>query len=174
MVGRRHACCVKRVIARGEVMMLRLIAVGRLRGGPEAELFARYNARLRPKIVVTEVAEARGTPAEVRQREAAALLSAVPTQSLVVALDHGGSAPDSEELAHLMERWLAAGPTVCFVVGGAEGLGAAVLGRADYVLSLGRMTWPHFLVRPMLAEQLYRARSIAAGHPYHRAGRPKL
>ncbi|HEX4172200.1 MAG TPA: 23S rRNA (pseudouridine(1915)-N(3))-methyltransferase RlmH [Acetobacteraceae bacterium] len=152
--------------------MLRLIAVGRLRDGPEAELFARYNARLRPPFVLTEIAEARGTPAEIRQREAAALLAAVPKQAFVVALDSGGSAPDSEELAHLLERWLATGPTVCFVVGGAEGLGPAVLARADYVLSLGRMTWPHFLVRPMLAEQVYRARSIAAGHPYHRAGRP--
>jgi 23S rRNA (pseudouridine1915-N3)-methyltransferase len=161
-----------RVIARGELMMLHLIAVGRLRGGPEAELFARYNARLRPKFVLTEIAEARGTPSEVRQREAAALLAAVPRQAFVVALYTGGSTPDSEELAHLLERWLAAGLTVCFVVGGAEGLGATVLARADYVLSLGRMTWPHFLVRPMLAEQVYRARSILAGHPYHRAGRP--
>ncbi len=153
-------------------MMLRLIAVGRLRDGPEAELFARYNARLRPHFVLTEIAEARGAPAEIRQREAAALLAAVPRQAFVVALDSGGSTPDSRELALLLERWLATGPTVCFVVGGAEGLGPAVLARADYVLSLGRMTWPHFLVRPMLAEQVYRARSIAAGHPYHRAGRP--
>lgn len=153
-------------------MMLRLIAVGRLRDGPEAELFARYNARLRPKFVLTEIAEARGAPAEIRQREAAALLAAVPRQAFVVALDSGGSAPDSEELAHLLERWLATGATVCFVVGGAEGIGPAVLARADYVLSLGRMTWPHFLIRPMLAEQVYRARSITAGHPYHRAGRP--
>jgi 23S rRNA (pseudouridine1915-N3)-methyltransferase len=153
-------------------MMLRLIAVGRLRDGPEAELFARYNARLRTKLVLTEIAEARGAPAEVRQREAAAVLAAVPGQAFVVALDAGGSAADSEELAQLLERWLATSRSVCFVVGGAEGLGPAVLQRADYVLSLGRMTWPHFLVRPMLAEQVYRARSIAAGHPYHRGGRP--
>ena len=151
-------------------MILRLIAVGRLRDGPEAELFARYNARLRPRFVLTEIAEARGTPAEVRQRETAALLSAVPRQAFVVALDSSGSTPDSEELAQLLERWLATGLGVCFVVGGAEGLGPAVLARADYVLSLGRMTWPHFLVRPMLAEQVYRARSITAGHPYHRGG----
>jgi 23S rRNA (pseudouridine1915-N3)-methyltransferase len=61
---------------------------------------------------------------------------------------------------------------VCFLVGGAEGLDAAVLARANVTLSLGALTWPHFLVRAMLAEQLYRARSIATGHPYHRAGRP--
>jgi 23S rRNA (pseudouridine1915-N3)-methyltransferase len=148
--------------------VLRLVAVGRLRNGPEAELLARYNARLRPKLAVTEIPEARGAPAEVKRREGAALLAALPAAGFVVALDPGGSAPDSAELARLLERWLAAGSTVCFVVGGAEGLDGQVLGRADYVLSLGRLTWPHFLARAMLAEQLFRARSIAAGHPYHR------
>jgi 23S rRNA (pseudouridine1915-N3)-methyltransferase len=152
--------------------MLRLIAVGRLRDGPEAELFARYNARLRPKLAVTEIPEARGTPADVKRREGAALLAAVPATAFVVALDIGGEAPDSKDLARLLERWLAAGRPVCFVIGGAEGLDAPVIARADFVLSLGRLTWPHFLARAMLAEQVYRARSIAAGHPYHRAGRP--
>ena len=152
--------------------MLRLIAVGRLRDGPEAELFARYNARLRPKLVVTEVPEARGAPAEVKRREGATLLAALPDPAFVVALDLAGVTPDSEDLAQLLERWLAGGRPVCFVVGGAEGLDAPVIARADYVLSLGRLTWPHFLARAMLAEQLFRARSIAAGHPYHRAGRP--
>jgi 23S rRNA (pseudouridine1915-N3)-methyltransferase len=152
--------------------MLRLIAVGRLRDGPEAALFARYNARLRPKLAVTEITEARGTSAEVKRREGAALLAALPAPAFVVALDAGGEAPDSEGLARLLERWLAGGRPVCFVIGGAEGLDAPVIARAGQVLSLGRLTWPHFLARAMLAEQVYRARSIAAGHPYHRAGRP--
>jgi 23S rRNA (pseudouridine1915-N3)-methyltransferase len=148
--------------------MLRLIAVGRLRQGPEAELFARYNARLRPRLAVTEIAEARGAAVEVKRREGEALLGALPDPAFVVALDPTGAMPDSEELARLLERWLAAGRPVCFVIGGAEGLDASVTARAGYVLSLGRMTWPHFLARVMLAEQVYRARSIAAGHPYHR------
>ncbi len=152
--------------------MLRLIAVGRLRDGPEAELFARYNARLRPKFAVAEVPEARGSAAEVKRREGAALLAAMPNAAFVVALDPGGEAPDSEGLARLLERWLAGGRPVCFVIGGAEGLDGPVIARADYVLSFGRLTWPHFLARAMLVEQVYRARSIAAGHPYHRAGRP--
>jgi len=152
--------------------MLRLIAVGRLRGSPEAELFARYNALLRPRLEVTEIAEARGAAAEVKRRETQALLAAVHDAAFVVALDAGGAAPDSEELARLLERWLAAGRDVCFLIGGAEGLDASAIARADYVLSLGRMTWPHLLARAMLAEQIFRARSIAAGHPYHRAGRP--
>jgi 23S rRNA (pseudouridine1915-N3)-methyltransferase len=152
--------------------MLRLIAVGRLRGGPEADLFTRYNMRLRPKFTVTEIAEARGAAAAVKRREGEALLGALPDPASVIAVDPGGTMPDSEELARLLERWLAAGRPVCFLIGGAEGLDAPVIARAGYVLSLGRLTWPHFLARVMLAEQVYRARSIAAGHPYHRSGRP--
>ncbi len=152
--------------------MVRLIAVGRLRDGPEAELFSRYNARLKPKFVVTEIAESRGPPSEVKRREGEALLAALPGSVFVVALDAAGAMPDSEELARLLDRWLAIGRTPCFLIGGAEGLDAPVVARADYILSLGRLTWPHFLVRAMLAEQVYRARSISAGHPYHRAGRP--
>ena len=152
---------------------MRLIAVGRLRAGPEAELFARYNARLRPPLAVTEVAEGRGSPAEVKRRECEALLAATPAQALAVALDSGGVGPDSEGLAALLERWLGSSRPLCFLLGGAEGLDAAVLARADAALSLGPMTWPHLLVRPMLAEQLFRARAIVSGHPYHRAGRPE-
>ncbi len=151
---------------------MRLIAVGRLRAGPEAELFARYNARLRPPLAVTEVAEGRGAPAEIKRREGEALLAATPATALAVALDSGGAAPDSAGLSVLLERWLGASRPLCFLLGGAEGLDAAVLARADAALSLGPMTWPHLLVRPMLAEQLFRARAIATGHPYHRAGRP--
>ncbi|MDR3539086.1 MAG: 23S rRNA (pseudouridine(1915)-N(3))-methyltransferase RlmH [Acetobacteraceae bacterium] len=152
--------------------MLHLIAIGRLRAGPEAELFARYNERLRPKLVLTELPEARGAPAEVKRREGEALLAALPASAFAVALDLGGESPDSERFAALLERWLTQGRPVCFMIGGAEGLDAAVLRRADYALSLGGLTWPHFLVRAMLAEQVFRARSIASGHPYHRAGRP--
>jgi len=151
---------------------MRIIAVGRLRGGPEAELVARYAARLRPTLAVAEIAEAQGAAAEVKRREGAALLAALPERAFAVALDLGGDMPDTDAFAALLERWLAQSRPLCFLIGGAEGLDGAVLRRADHVLSLGRLTWPHMLVRAMLAEQLYRARSIAAGHPYHRAGRP--
>jgi 23S rRNA (pseudouridine1915-N3)-methyltransferase len=152
--------------------MIRVIAIGRLRDGPEAALFDRYAARLRPKPVLTEVPEGRGAPTEVKRREGAALLAALPDQAFAVALDLGGEAPDSERLAALLERWLGLSRPLCFLIGGAEGLDAPVIARADFVLSLGKLTWPHFLVRAMLAEQLYRAQSILSGHPYHRAGRP--
>ena len=151
---------------------MRLLAVGRLRTGPERELFDRYAARLRPRLDVTEVSEGTGAPAESKRREGAALLAALPAEALAVALDLGGLALGSDGLARLVERWLGQPHPVCFLVGGAEGLDAAVLSRATHTLSLGPMTWPHMLVRVMLAEQLYRAQSILAGHPYHRVGRP--
>nr|WP_282572055.1 23S rRNA (pseudouridine(1915)-N(3))-methyltransferase RlmH [Roseomonas acroporae] len=147
-----------------------MIAVGRLRPGPELALFEQYNARLRPPLLVTELAEGRGSPAEIRRREAAAMLAAIPEGAPAVALDLGGDSPGSEGLAALLGRWEGRGP--CFLIGGAEGLDPAVLARAECRLSLGPLTWPHFLVRGLLAEQLYRAQAIRTGHPYHRAWRP--
>ena len=135
-------------------------------------MFERYAGRLRPRLVVKELPEGRGSAAEIKRREGAALLAALPASAFVIALDLGGQAPDSEGFSHALAGWLEAGRPVCFVIGGAEGLDAPVLARADHVLSLGAMTWPHMLARAMLAEQLYRARTISAGHPYHRAGRP--
>ena len=152
--------------------MMRVIAIGRLRDGPEADLFNRYAERLRPRLDLTELPEGRGAPAEVKRREGAALLAALPPGALVVALDLGGTEPDSAAFAKHLDRWLEQGRPVCFLIGGAEGLDTPVIARADHTLSLGRMTWPHFLARAMLAEQLYRARSISQGHPYHRSGRP--
>lgn len=119
-----------------------------------------------------EIPEARGSAAEVRRREGAALLAALPEGAMAIAMDLGGHAPDSEGLAALLARWEESGRSLAFLIGGAEGLDPAVLARADQRLSLGPMTWPHFLVRGLLAEQLYRAQAIRTGHPYHRAWRP--
>jgi 23S rRNA (pseudouridine1915-N3)-methyltransferase len=152
--------------------MLRVIAIGRLKDAPEAALFTRYADRMRPKLTLTEIPEARGAAAEIKRRESTALLAALPSTAFAIALDQSGETPDSARLAVLLERWLGLGRPICFLIGGAEGLDASVLARADFALSLGALTWPHFLARAMLAEQLYRARTIAAGHPYHRAGRP--
>lgn len=108
----------------------------------------------------------------MRRREAQAILAALPANSHLVALDLGGEAASSEALAHLLERWQALGRPLAFALGGAEGLDGAVLGRAEFRLSLGAMTWPHALARAMLLEQLYRAQCIRTGHPYHRGWRP--
>ncbi|WP_270938205.1 23S rRNA (pseudouridine(1915)-N(3))-methyltransferase RlmH [Falsiroseomonas oryzae] len=151
---------------------LAIVAVGRLRPGPERDLYEHYAARLRPPPAVTEIPEARGSAAEVRRREGAALLAALPANATAIALDLGGEAPSSEGFAALLDRCAATGKPVAFVIGGAEGLDPDVLARVAHRLALGPMTWPHFLVRGMLAEQLYRAQAIRQNHPYHRAWRP--
>nr|WP_218061594.1 23S rRNA (pseudouridine(1915)-N(3))-methyltransferase RlmH [Ameyamaea chiangmaiensis] len=149
-----------------------MIAVGRLKPGPEADLLARYSKRLSPRLDVHEVADARGSFAEVRRRESQALLSALPPSAYVVALDEGGRAYDSLSFSRKLEHWLELPRPLVFLIGGAEGLDADAVARADETLSLGPMTWPHMLVRGLLAEQLYRARAISANHPYHKTGRP--
>ena len=90
----------------------------------------------------------------------------------MVALDGGGLAPDSLGLAKHLAKWTETGKKLAFIIGGAEGLDASVIARAGAKISLGALTWPHILVRPMLAEQIYRAQMINVGHPYHRSGRP--
>lgn len=151
---------------------MRLICIGKHKPGPERDLFDRYNARLRPALAVIDLPDGRGDPATVKRVECADLVAALPPSAFAVALDGGGACPGSEGLARLLDRWRAIPRPLCFLVGGAEGLDAAVIARADHVLSLGPMTWPHMLIRPLLAEQLYRAQAILAGHPYHRPGRP--
>ena len=148
------------------------MAVGRIGRGPEADLFTRYNDRLRPKLVVHEIAEGRGSAGEIKRRESEAILAAIPSGAFAVALDLGATTPDSERFSAQLTGWMEAARPLAFIIGGAEGLDATVMARADHVLSLGKLTWPHMLVRVLLAEQLFRARAIATGHPYHRAGRP--
>jgi 23S rRNA (pseudouridine1915-N3)-methyltransferase len=149
------------------------VAVGRLKAGPERALYEEYARRLRPPPALAEIPEAAGpTAAEIRRREGAAILAAMPEGAALVALDLGGEAPTSEALAARLARFEEAGQAVAFAIGGAEGLDPAVLARAAWRLSLGPLTWPHFLVRAMLAEQLWRAQAIRTGHPYHRAWRP--
>jgi 23S rRNA (pseudouridine1915-N3)-methyltransferase len=151
---------------------MRLIAIGKLRAGPEADLIARYAARMRPKLAITELPEGQGAPQEIKRREADSISAALPANAFAVALDLGPAAPTSEQLAKNLENWLANGRPLTFVIGGAEGLAQPIIARADHILSLGPLTWPHMLVRVMLAEQLFRAQSILSNHPYHRPGRP--
>ncbi len=152
---------------------MRVLAVGRSKAAaPEAELFERYAARIRPRLDLVEFNDGVGSAAEIKRREAMALLAAVKPQDFLVALDQDGATPDSSGLAKLLQAWTETTRPLAFALGGAEGLDATVLARADATLSLGRLTWPHMLARAMLAEQIYRAQAIIAGHPYHRAGRP--
>jgi 23S rRNA (pseudouridine1915-N3)-methyltransferase len=107
--------------------------------------------------------------AELKRREAELILRAVAAGSRLVALDARGQQWTSGDFAQRIAAWRDAGtPALAFAIGGADGLGEAVITRADAVLSLGAMTWPHLLARVMLLEQLYRGQQILAGHPYHR------
>ena len=152
-------------------MRLAVVAVGRMRGDPAAALFERYRKRLRAPLALTEIEVAAG-PARAR-REGERLLAAVPAGAAVAVLDEGGEMLSSERFARRLAGWRDSGRRDCaFLIGGADGHGENVLSRADLRLSLGAMTWPHLLVRAMLAEQLYRAETILADHPYHR-GRQK-
>ena len=152
-------------------MRVVVVAVGRARDGPERAVYEHYVRRLTAPVALKEVEEKRATPvAERRRREGQRLLAEVPDGATVVALDARGRVLDSEAFAARLAAWRDAGVRdLAFLIGGADGLDAAVTARADLVLSLGPMTWPHLLVRGMLAEQLYRAQAIATGHPYHRA-----
>jgi 23S rRNA (pseudouridine1915-N3)-methyltransferase len=147
-----------------------ILAIGKQRRGPLGDLQAHYAARLTSPPAIVELEERRKLPPEpLRAREAELILAALPAGARLVALDEHGSNWTSRDLADRLAAWRDQGTaTLAFAIGGAEGLGRAVIERADAVLSLGAMTWPHLLVRGMLLEQLYRAQQILAGHPYHR------
>jgi 23S rRNA (pseudouridine1915-N3)-methyltransferase len=141
-------------------LKLHIIARGRIGRGPEAELVERYLKRIAWPIAVTELPEA-GT----------AKLPEPPTPSVTVALDESGKALSSREIAERLERWRDRGIREArFLIGAADGHGSAIREKADLLLSFGPATWPHLMVRAMLAEQLYRATAILANHPYHREG----
>ncbi len=156
-------------------MRLHICAVGRLRAGPERSLIDDYLGRaskagrsrgLGP-VNVTEVEDRKGGGMGA---EAALLSRAVPKGARVVALDERGKLMSSPDFSKRLADWRDTGcADVAFVIGGADGLDPALRARADLCLSFGPMVWPHMLARVMLAEQIYRAVSILAGSPYHRA-----
>ena len=156
-------------------MRLVICAVGRLRAGPERELIDDYTRRfdrtgralgLGP-LSISEVEDRKGGGMAA---EAALLDRALPGSARVCALDERGKSLSSPDLADLLARWRDEGcGDAAFVIGGADGLDPALRARADTLLSFGPMVWPHMLARVMLTEQLYRAASILAGLPYHRA-----
>ena len=152
-------------------MQYGLVAVGRARKGAMKDLFEDYANRLTPKLSLKEVEERRPLKGdELKRREARLLLDVLPDDAYVVALDGRGKQLSSEALATKIQTLQDDGQrTALFVIGGADGHDQSLLDRANYTLSLGPQTWPHMLVRVMLAEQLYRADSILKGHPYHRA-----
>ena len=141
-----------------------------MRRGPLYDLQALYAGRLVPPPAIIELEEKRRLPPEqLKAREAELILAALPAGATLIALDGAGASWSSRDFADRLGGWRDGGvPVLAFAIGGADGLGRAVIERAAGALSLGRMTWPHLLARCMLLEQLYRAQQILAGHPYHR------
>ena len=141
------------------MMLLHIVARGKIGRSPEAELVARYEKRITWPFKLTELPETGGKAPE-------------PVTPLrTVLLDERGKQLSSEELAAILGRWRDDGVREArFVLGAADGHSEAERREADLLLAMGAMTWPHLLARAMLAEQLYRATTILAGHPYHRSG----
>jgi len=160
-------------------MRLLIAAVGKLKQGPERELYVHYAARaealgrslsLTP-LASLELPESKAASAKTRcAAEADALLAKVPSSHTLISLDPAGKMLSSEAFAAALAKYRDGGAGgLAFLIGGADGLGPGARNKADLLLSLGPMTLPHGLARVVLAEQLYRAMTILAGHPYHRA-----
>jgi 23S rRNA (pseudouridine1915-N3)-methyltransferase len=152
-------------------MRIHIVAIGRARSGPEAALFKHYADRVTqwPITLVELDLRRRTAPDRTAEAESALLQQSIPKGAFVVALDERGRQHTSREFARLLRGQQDEGRRdVTFLIGGADGLAPSVTEGADKVLSLGQATWPHLLVRGLLAEQIYRAQQIIAGHPYHR------
>jgi 23S rRNA (pseudouridine1915-N3)-methyltransferase len=159
-------------------MKLHVLAIGRLKAGPELALFDDYLKRARglgrscgvTDIGARDFPEAKLPDAKARMAaEAALLASATPDPSFRIVLDERGKALTSDDFAHLLERHLDQGTgSLAFLIGGPDGHAPETRGKAGLLLSFGPMTWPHRLARVMLAEQIYRAVTILVKHPYHR------
>ncbi|NNK47062.1 MAG: 23S rRNA (pseudouridine(1915)-N(3))-methyltransferase RlmH [Altererythrobacter sp.] len=140
-------------------MLLHVIARGKIARSPEAELVARYEKRLTWPIKLTELPETGGRIPDPQ------------TPFKTVLLDERGKNLTSEDLASILEGWRDDGMREArFVLGAADGHSAQERAEADLLMAFGKATWPHLMARAMLMEQLYRATTILAGHPYHRAG----
>ena len=140
-------------------MLLHIVARGRIGRSPEAELVERYLKRISWPTKITELPESGGKAPPP------------PEQGVTILLDEKGEQLGSLDFARRLEAWRDAGKREArFVIGGADGFGDAARASADLLLAFGKATWPHLLARAMLGEQLWRATSILANHPYHREG----
>lgn len=159
-------------------MKVTIIAVGRLKSGPETALVDRYAERavalgrtlgLSPFAIV-ELPESRARRPEDRRREEADAIGQAALGQVLVAFDERGTSMDSESLAARIGQWRDGGRAgLALVVGGPDGLDPGIRAKADLVLAFGALTLPHQIVRALVAEQAYRAMTILSGHPYHRA-----
>lgn len=159
-------------------MRVMIVAVGRMKAGPERDLAARYLDRAiaggktlgLADFAVVELPESRASSPDARKsEESRAIRAALPDRAVVIALDERGKSLTSPDFASRIADWRDGGRNaLALLIGGADGLDPGLRKDADLVISFSAMTWPHQLVRIMAAEQLYRATTILSGHPYHR------
>lgn len=160
-------------------MRIVVIAIGRLKQGPERELADRYRERFDDigrklgfrGLEIHEIPESRARDVAARMADEAAAISAlIPDKSSIIALDEHGETIDSAAFARHLGRWRDESvPTAVFLIGGADGLSPELRRKVKLSVAFGKATWPHQMVRVMLLEQIYRAATILSGHPYHRA-----
>jgi 23S rRNA (pseudouridine1915-N3)-methyltransferase len=145
-----------------------IIAVGQMKPSPEKDLFDKYQIRLPQQLVLKEVQPSHHTSRN-KEKETLALIKALPQDAVCIVLDEKGKQMSTLELAHFIEaKQKIFGPHFAFLIGGADGMDVECLPKDASHLSLGRLTWPHMLVRGLIAEQIYRVVTILNGHPYHR------
>jgi 23S rRNA (pseudouridine1915-N3)-methyltransferase len=153
-------------------MKLRILSVGTKPPAWVREGFAAYAKRLPPDMALDLVEipapKHRGNARGYVETEGARMMAQIQQSDRVIAMEDGGVTLSSAQLATKMDNWRMQGENIVFLVGGSDGLSASVRDRADECLSLSALTFPHYMVRVVLAEALYRAWSICAGHPYHR------
>lgn len=151
-------------------MKITIATIGKAKADAASELFATYAKRLPWSVTVKELDEKKPLPTEARkEREAELLLEAARGADRIIALDERGKELSSAQFAGEIKKWQDQGCShLAFLIGGQDGLHDSIRKAAHLTLCLGRMTWPHMLVRPLLAEQLYRAHTILTNHPYHR------
>jgi len=146
-------------------MRITLIAVGRNRQGSLYDLWQDYAKRLSWSLTLIEI-DPRKHKTQIQQN--AEILKALPQNAQLIALDERGRSIGSQDFSDKINTWQHSSDHLCFIIGGADGLDDNIRKKMHFLMSFGKQTWPHMLVRVMLIEQVYRAQQILAGHPYHR------
>lgn len=150
-------------------MKILIAAIGKAKSSPEQQLYLDYIKRLPWKVACKEFEVKLDSPEQRKSREGDLLIDAIKGYDRIIAMDEKGKDLSSREFSKTISGWQQQGySSIAIVIGGADGLDDRLRKQAHLVWSLGRVTWPHMLIRPLLAEQLYRAHSLMTGHPYHR------
>ena len=150
-------------------MKFTLLAIGKSKRDGALELAGEYQKRIGPSLTIHEFDSKGAGKPNCKEIEAEQLTAHIPKSSFVICMDERGTELTSVAFARKFGDWQNAGHHhFCFIIGGADGIAPSLIARADFKLALGRMTWPHRLAKVMILEQIYRAKSILDGHPYHR------